>query len=60
MELATMCREVRQTLKISQRAMAALAGSNQTEISFIERGFIPDSAKKIKAIEHLYEREVAK
>lgn len=49
------CVFVRAKLGISQEKFAKIIGSNQTEISFIERGFIPNDQNKINAIENLYE-----
>lgn len=48
------CYQIRTTLKLSQKEFAKLIDSNQTEISFIERGFVP-APEKIKAIERLIE-----
>ena len=39
--LAQMCRDIRIELNISQSKLAERVNSNQTEMSFIERGFIP-------------------
>lgn len=47
------CKVIRATLHLNQKEFAAKIGSNQTEVSFIERGFIP-SKNKIKAINELY------
>lgn len=55
MELKEMCLAVRKRLKLSQRELAALVGTNQTEISFIERGFIPANSCKSVAIQNLYQ-----
>lgn len=41
MELKEMCKVVRSSLNITQYQLADMIGTNQTEISFIERGFIP-------------------
>ena len=54
MELKDMCREVRRIKRLTQRKLAELIGSNQTEISFIERGFIPTDTTKIDRIKELY------
>lgn len=51
--LAEMCKEIRERTNMSQTALAKLIGTNQTEISFIERGFMP-SQDKITKIERLY------
>lgn len=53
--LAEMCRCARQEMKLTQREFAAIVGTNQTEISFIERGFIPKNEEKIENIIKLYE-----
>ncbi len=55
MELAEKCKKVRQIYNLSQKELAELVGSNQTEISFIERGFIPITGVK-NQIEELYQR----
>lgn len=49
-ELKDVCYAVRKKLKISQRELAYMIGSTQTEISFIEKGFIPTSNDKIVRI----------
>lgn len=41
MELKEKCKAIRNKLNLSQKQLAILIGSTQTEISFIERGFIP-------------------
>ena len=48
-----MCKEIRKELNISQKKLAILLDTNQTEISFIERGFIP-SDERIKQLTHYY------
>ncbi len=52
--LADMCKTARKNMNLSQKKFAELIGSNQTEISFIERGFIPESKAKIEAIKLLF------
>lgn len=54
MALADICKTTRYSLSLSQREFAELIGTNQTEISFIERGFIPESKDKINKIYTLY------
>lgn len=53
--LSDMCKVIRKERYITQYALAELIGTNQTEVSFIERGFIP-SADKIVAISDLYKQ----
>ena len=53
--LSEICIEIRKALKISQTKMAKLIDSTQTEISFIEKGFIPPSKNKIQKIYELYD-----
>ena len=53
--LAEMCKTARAERKLTQTKFAELVGTNQTEISFIERGFIPEDKKKIQNIIKLYE-----
>lgn len=55
MELKQKCFEVRKQLKMAQKEFAVIIGTNQTEVSFIERGFIPENKNKVKIIEYLYE-----
>lgn len=59
MQLSEMCKEIRRVLRISQKKLAEMIGSNQTEVSFIERGFIPEKTKKIEAIHILFEQNRA-
>ena len=56
MELKDMCREVRKSLGLSQKKLAAEIGTNQTEVSFIERGFIPNDTQKADCIRRLFEQ----
>lgn len=60
MLLMNKTRILREYLQISQREFAKIIGSNQTEVSFIERGFIPENSGKIKIIESLYEFRIGK
>ena len=46
MELKEKCKIARQYLKMSQEGFAKVIKSNQTEVSFIERGFVPEDEKK--------------
>lgn len=55
MNLATICKIIRKRLGITQYGLADMIGTNQTEISFIERGFIPRDENKISALCRLYE-----
>lgn len=57
MNYSDLCYMVRRKLKISQREFAEMIGSNQTEVSFIERGFVPNDKRKIEIIEE-YARKV--
>ena len=50
MTLANMAKAIRQETGISQKQLAEMIGSNQTEVSFIERGFIPLNPEKQIAI----------
>jgi transcriptional regulator with XRE-family HTH domain len=49
-------RVVRERLHLTQKELAFEIGTNQTEISFIERGFIPPDENKIIAINNLFDR----
>ena len=54
MTLANMAKTIRQETGISQKQLAEMIGSNQTEVSFIERGFIPLNPEKQIAIENIF------
>lgn len=47
-------KSARLALGMTQREFAKIIGSNQTEVSFIERGFIPEDTNKVRAIEAFY------
>lgn len=46
MSLANMAKAIRQETGMSQKQLAEKIGTNQTEVSFIERGFIPPQPRK--------------
>lgn len=50
MILANMAKAIRQETGMSQKQLAEKIGTNQTEVSFIERGFIPPAPEKQIAI----------
>lgn len=50
MTLANMAKTIRQETGMSQKQLAEKIGTNQTEVSFIERGFIPHDPEKQIAI----------
>lgn len=54
MELKQMCKEIRKALGLSQKKFGLLIGATQTEVSFIEGGFIPPSTDKIEKIQKLF------
>ena len=54
MTLANMAKAIRQETGISQKQLAEMIGSNQTEAFFIERGFIPLNPEKQIAIENIF------
>ena len=54
MTLANMAKAIRQETGISQKQLAEMIGSNQTEVFFIERGFIPLNPEKQIAIENIF------
>lgn len=60
MDLAEITKQTREAMKLSQSKFARLIQTNQTEISFIERGFIPNDQEKISKIYELYEERVQK
>lgn len=55
MELKDICKEVRKALSISQKKFGEIVGCSQTEISFIEGGFVPPNEEKVKNIIRFYE-----
>lgn len=54
MELSNICKIIRRRMKITQRELAMLIGTNQTEISFVERGFMPNDKNKAQKIVDIY------
>ena len=50
MTLANMGKAIRQETGMSQKQLAEKIGTNKTEVSFIERGFIPSAPEKQIAI----------
>ena len=50
MTIANMVKIIRQETGMSQKQLAGKIGTNQTEVSFIERGFIPPAPEKQIAI----------
>lgn len=56
MELKDKAKIVRAVLGLSQKEFGAMfLKSNQTEVSFIERGFIPEDKRKVKIVNNMYE-----
>lgn len=54
MELKEKCKTARAYVKMSQEQLGRLIKSNQTEVSFIERGFMPEDSRKVNKIEQIY------
>lgn len=54
MELAKKTKATRERLNLSQKELAEEIGTNQTTISFIERGFIPKQVI-VDCIEKIYD-----
>lgn len=54
MSLADMTKTIRQETGMSQKQLVEMIGSNQTEVSFIERGFTPLNPEKQIAIENIF------
>ena len=54
MTLANMAKAIRQETGMSQKQLAEMIGTNQTEVSFIERGFIPLNPEKQIAILNIF------
>lgn len=50
MKLSEICKAIRTKKHWSQYELADAVGTNQTEISFIERGFVPDDQNKVSRI----------
>ena len=51
--ISEMCKAIRKEQYITQEALAKLIGVNASEVSYIERGYIPDSETVVK-ISDLY------
>ena len=60
MELKDKAIIARKYLKMTQGEFGKLIKTNQTEISFIERGFIPEDRRKIEKIETIYKWSLEK
>ena len=58
MELKEKCKLARKYMRMSQAEFGKVIKSNQTEVSFIERGFIPEDNRKIEKIEVIYKWSV--
>ena len=58
MTLANMAKAIRQETGMSQKQLAEMIGTNQTEVSFIERGFIPLNPEKQIAIENIFNEAI--
>ena len=54
MTLANMAKAIRQETGMSQKQLAEMIGTNQTEVSFIERGFTPLNPEKQTAILNIF------
>ena len=52
--LAEKCRYIRAAIGLSQEDLGRILGCCQGEISYIERGFIPENKDKISVINKLY------
>lgn len=58
MELKEKCKLARKYMRMTQAEFGKVIKSNQTEVSFIERGFIPEDKRKVEKIEQIYEWSV--
>jgi transcriptional regulator with XRE-family HTH domain len=54
--LAEMCYQARKAMKLSQKDMAKLIGCQQSEIHYIEGGYIPEENAKRELIKALWNR----
>lgn len=55
MELKDKTKKVREFMGLSQKEFSTMfLNSNQTELSFIERGFIPEDKRKVKVVNNMY------
>jgi transcriptional regulator with XRE-family HTH domain len=41
---------IREKMKVTQARLATLIGTTQTEVSFMERGFLPRNPRKVESI----------
>lgn len=58
MELKEKCQQARAYLRMTQAQFGKVIKSNQPEVSFIERGFIPEDKRKGEKIEQIYQWSV--
>lgn len=58
MELKEKCKLARKYMRMSQEEFGKVIKSNQTEVSFIERGFVLEDKRKIEKIEQIYKWSV--
>lgn len=56
MELRIMTKAIREILGISQRRLSEMVGTTQSEISLIERGFVPSDPLKTQAILQIFNK----
>lgn len=55
MELKDKTKKIREFMGLSQKEFGTMfLNSNQTELSFIERGFIPEDKRKVKVVNNMY------
>ena len=54
MTLANMAKAIRQETGMSQKQLGEMIGTNQTEVSFIERGFIPSAPEKQRVLLNIF------
>ena len=57
-EVQDMSLAIRKATGWSQYALADAVGTTQTEISFLEKGFIPPASEKIRRLHELYHKYV--
>ena len=50
MDFGIVVNRIREKMKVTQARMATLIGTTQTEVSFMERGFIPRNPRKVESI----------
>lgn len=53
LDFGTVVNRIREKMRVTQARLAFLIGTTQTEVSFMERGFLPRNPRKVASIVYL-------